>query len=80
MSVVDMRLYEDGSETLVFPPEDLDYGCVKSKDGDEGEWRLVTVVRWHVFRYEDKDNRDLDNAVELLSRQIEQGIKDAVKL
>jgi hypothetical protein len=63
MSVVDMRLYEedeDGkSTTLVFPPEDLEYGRVKSKDEDgdeEGEWRLVTVVWWHVFRYEDKDD------------------------
>ncbi len=54
MLVVDMCLYEDDRRsTPVFPPEDLEYGRVKSKDqGDnegEGEWRLVTVVWWHVF-------------------------------
>ena len=63
MSVVDMRLYEDDgkSTTPVFPPEDLEYGRVKSKDEGEGEWRLVTVVWWHVFR--DNNNEDKKNSL-----------------
>ena len=58
-----MRLYEDDgkSTTPVFPPEDLEYGRVKSKDEGEGEWRLVTVVWWHVFR--DNNNEDKKNSL-----------------
>lgn len=65
--VVDMRLYEDESTTPVFPPEDLEYGRVKSGDGDgnegEGEWRLVTVVWWHVFRYAGNLDEDRKNSL-----------------
>ncbi len=59
-----MRLYEeDDGTTPVFPPEDLEYGRVKSKDGDEGEWRLVTVVWWHVFRYAENLDEDKKNSL-----------------
>lgn len=44
-----MCLYKDSCEGCVWPPEDLDFDRVKSLEGDQGEWRLVTVERCHVF-------------------------------
>ncbi len=62
LQVVDMRLYKDGDGTTpVYPPEDLEYGRVKSMDGDEGEWRLVAVEWCHVFgnaEYTDEDKKN----------------------
>lgn len=46
--LLDMCQYKDDG-TPVYPPEDLEYYRIKSTDGDDGEWRLVTVEWCHVF-------------------------------
>jgi len=55
--LVDMCLYKDDG-TPVYPPDDLEPDRVKSCEGDDGEWRLVTVQWPHVFSAADKHNKD----------------------
>ena len=51
LPMMDMCLYkEDG--TVVYPPEDLESDRMKSREDDDGEWRLVTVIWDHVFNKE----------------------------
>ena len=49
--LVDMCLYKNDG-TPVWPPDDLKQSRVKSMDGDDGEWRVVTAEWCHVFNAE----------------------------